>query len=697
MTIKLDLSGVPKKVAGLAKKGIFTKRLNTYILACSITIGFSFSFSAQAETDSDVLFNLSLTELSNIEITSATKHAQALKDIPATIYVYTEQDFARFGFRDLKDVLKYTAGIEYGDAHSWLQGGQRGFTGTWSHTRILIDGRDADKIIRNQAHITHQYPLYNIKRVEIIQGPASSLYGADVFAGLINLVTKTHDNSQAGQSASVTLGEGEDELSSQQLTYSNVYKKDRLGITFHSSWLNLKDPNYESYVLSDEYSFSNQDLRERFINEGNAYEDDNTGVDVNLIIGYEFSSQDTLEIGVDHRASRDGGGIENPELIYTNFKETFNQSRLFLNYTKKDLAGGKLSVDYQFLQEDVIYDFNLRNLDEGDPPPLVQYAQDNSDLHKAVIQYDRDFKDYGNYLVMGYSYKDLDQAQPVFDLKNYDYLRPFLNHKLKSVFVQDQQTLFDGGVFLTLGFHYDNSNLYDDIETIRGALQYNFNDQYSVKILYGEAFREPTTSELSKNDELDPADVETTELVLDARPNEYINYKITSYASRARNIIGENRQDTDGPIINIDKNKIDGSEAYLRWRYESLSGFLWASYLEMNDHLDLAEYKYGFGISKELSNNWVITTIGKYTDTVKTEAKDENSNTYIETVPEYHVVDITLLGEDVINWQYQKVGLSFSVHNVFDRKNYYSNPRGPDPIKFLAQQRSYFIKASLSF
>ena len=697
MTIKLDKCGGDNKQHGVANEGFFIRKLNTCFMACSALLCAGYPVLALAENEADILFSLSLTELSNIEITSATKHAQALKDIPATIYVYTEQDFARFGFRDLKDVLKYTAGIEYGDAHSWLQGGQRGFTGTWSHTRILIDGRDADKIIRNQAHITHQYPLYNIKRVEIMHGPASSLYGADVFAGLINLVTKTHDNSQAGQSASLTIGEGEDELSSQQLTYSNVYKKDRLGITFHSSWLNLKDPNYENYVLSDEYSFLNQDLRERFINDGYAFEDDNTGVDVNLIVGYEISSQDTFEIGVDHRASRDGGGIENPELIYTNFKETFNQSRLFFNYTKRNVAGGKLSLDYQFLQEDIIYDFNWRNLSEGDPPPLVQYAQDNSDLHKALIQYDRDFKSFNNYLVMGYSYKDLDQAQPVSDFKNYDYLQPFLNHKINSFFIQDQQVLLGGKIFLTLGFRYDDSNLYDEIETLRGAIQYNVNDQYSFKLLYGEAFREPTTSELSKNDELAPADVQTTELVFDARPNEYINYKITGYASRARNIIGENRQDTDGPIINIDKNNIDGSEAYLRWRYESLSGFLWASYLEVNDHLDLAEYKYGFGISKELSNNWVITTIGKYTDTVKTEAKDENSNTYIETVPEYHVVDITLLGEDVVNWQYHKVGLSFSVHNVFDRKNYYSNPRGPDPIKFLAQERSYFIKASFSF
>jgi outer membrane cobalamin receptor len=667
------------------------------VLSHSFMAGLLFAVASHAEPISDALFNLSLIELSNIEVTSATKHPQALKDIPATIYIYTEQDFAKYGFRDLKDVLKFTAGVEYGDAHSWLQGGQRGFTGTWSHTRILIDGRDADKIIRNQAHISHQYPLYNIKQVEIIQGPASSLYGADVFAGLINLVTKTADNTETGQHVSVTLGEGEDELSSQQVTYSNIYKKDQLAVSFHSSWLNLKDPNYTSFVLSEEYSFTNQDLRERFFNEGNPYEDDNRGLDLNVIVDLELQSGDEIEIGADHRESRDGGGIENPELIYSHFKETINQTRLFFNYKKNELAGGKLSFDYQLLQEDVIYDFNLRNLDDGDPPPLVQYAQHNNDLHKAVLQYDRNFKDYQNYLIVGYSYKDLDQAKPVFGDRNYDHLNPFLNHKLRSVFVQDQQTLLDGGVFLTLGFHYDNSNLYDDVETLRGAVQYNFNSDYSLKVLYGEAFREPTTSELSKNDQLDPADVETTEIVFDGRPNQFVNYKLASYSSRARNIIGENRQDTDGPIINIDKKNIDGSEASLRWHYHSLSGFLWGSYLEVGDHLDLAEYKFGLGISKAFSNSWVMSAVGKYSDEIPTQAKDADGNTYIETVPEYYVMDVTLLGNNLVNWQYNKVELSLSIHNIFDRKNYYPNPRGPDPIKFLAQERSYFIKTRFSF
>ena len=652
---------------------------------------------ALATMDGDALFNLSLIELANIDVSSATRRPQPLKDLPATVYVFTQHDFARYGFRDLKDVLKYTAGIEYGDSHSWLQGGQRGFTGTWSHTRILIDGRDADKTTDNQAHISHQYPLYNIKQVEIIQGPASSLYGADVFAGLINLVTKTHENSETGQDSSFTLGEGEDKLSSKQLTYSNVYQKERLGITFHSSWLDQTDPDYTNYVLSDDYSFLNQTDRTRFFNEGNPYKDDNRGVNLNLILNYEVSTHDDFKIGFDYRSSHDGGGIENPELIYTNFKETLDQDRIFVNYKKDMHEMGTLSFDYQYLKDDTIYDFNLRNLDQGDPPPLVQYAQRNSELQSSQIQYDRNFKALNNYLVLSYSHKEYELSKPIFELDSFNELKPFLKHTLNSFFIQDQQTFLDDRFLLTLGYRHDDSNLYDNIETIRGALQYNINHQYSVKILYGEAFREPTVFELSNNPSLNSATVKTTELVLDANPNDHLNFKLATYTSKARDIIGENRQDTDGPLVNIDKKTINGSEAFMRWHTGQLSGFLSSSYLDVDDMLDLARYKFGWGLSHELSEKWTFSIIGKYISTIDTKAMDANENLYIEKVPAFYDMDITLLGSDIINWPYSKVGISFSVHNIFDRENYYPNPRGPDPIKFLANQRSYFIKTSLKF
>ena len=139
---------------------------------------------------------MSLEDLAAVTITSATMRSQKAEEVPATVYVITDRDFERYGYRDLKDVLKHTVGIEYGDPHSWLQGGQRGFSGSWSQTKLLVNGLETNLLWSGEAYISNQFPLHNVKRVEIIQGPASALYGADAFSGVINIVTVDSENSR---------------------------------------------------------------------------------------------------------------------------------------------------------------------------------------------------------------------------------------------------------------------------------------------------------------------------------------------------------------------------------------------------------------------------------------------------------------------------------------------------------------------
>ena len=654
-------------------------------------------FKVALADDINQLFTLSLAQLAELKVTSATKHSQPLNQIPATVYIFTQDDFQRYGFRDLKDVLKYTSGVEYGNAHSWLQGGQRGFTGTWSQTRILIDGRDADKMIRNQAHIAHQYPLYNVKRVEVIQGPASSLYGADVFVGLINIVTKTSENSAPGQHMAVTYAKGQDELESRQLDYSWIHKAKSWGLTLHASYLDLEDPDYSDYVVTDEYSFSNQELRQEFLNSGYPYKDDNEGFNLMLHYRGELSPSSRVEFGVDQRNSRDGGGIENPELIYTNFQETQDQTRVYLNYQKVRDNGDKLSLDYQFARERTVFDFNLRNLDNGNPPPLVSFSQEWSRLKSFTFQYDVDNEQLGNYLILGLSYKDLDQATPEFELSTFETLEPFLDHKVKSLYVQDQQSFWQGKLLMTLGARYDDSDLYGSVNTLRGALQYNFDEKSSLKLLYGEAYREPTVSELRTNASLDPADMTTTELVYDHRPNDYISYKVSAYHSEAKNIIAEDRQSTDGIDRNIGKKEADGIELMMQWQFNRYQGFFWVNGQDVSEPLDVADYKLATGVTRILDNNWQVSAVIKYTDKVDTQAFNAGGEREIVEVDSYHTLDIILKSKEFNLGNAGMASLTASIKNAFNHKNFFSNPRGPDPIKFLDEERSFTLQANLTF
>ena len=670
-------------------------RLPAYsVLCCLLSLSCQ---SLKAEEDINKLYTLSLAQLAQLKVSSATKRAQPLNQIPATIYIFTEDDFDRYGFTDLKDVLKYTAGVEYGYAHSWLQGGQRGFTGVWSQTRVLIDGRDADETTSNQAHITHQYPLYNVKRVEVIQGPASSLYGADVFVGLINIVTKNSGNSAPGQKLSLSYGNGEDDLESMQINYSWIHKAKDWGLSLHASYLDLEDPDYSDYVVTTEYSFSNRQLREDFLASGYPYKDDNEGY--NLMVHYRRSLEpsSSLEVGVDQRGSRDGGGIENPELIYTNFQETQDQTRAYVSYQKIRENGDKLTFDYQFERERTVYDFNWRSLELGNPPPQFSFAQEWGRLKTYTLQYDIDNQERDNYLILGLNYKDLDLSRPEFQLSTFDALTPFLDHKVKSLFIQDQQAFWEEQVLLTLGARYDDSDLYGSVTTIRGALQYNINQRSSLKLLYGEAYREPTIFELSTNDTLDPSDMTTTELVYDGRPNDNISYKLSIYHSEAENIIAEDRQATDGVARNIGKKDSDGIELMLRWLFKRYQGFAWFNHVDVSDQRDVADIKLAAGVTRITDNDWQISAVAKYTSEVDTEAFNQDAGREIVEVDSYHTLDI-ILKSKTLNLGYAgQTSLTASIKNVFNHENFYSNPRGPDPIKFLDQGRSFNVQVNFSF
>ncbi|MCB1324898.1 MAG: TonB-dependent receptor [Spirochaetales bacterium] len=114
-------------------------------------------------------------------------------EIPATIRVISEADIRRHGYRYLEDLLRDQPGFDliffqglYGTTFN-----QRGLDAPETiRTIVLVDGVPDNNISQGNAYIKHKYSLHNVRRVEILYGPASSLYGANAFSGVINIITK---------------------------------------------------------------------------------------------------------------------------------------------------------------------------------------------------------------------------------------------------------------------------------------------------------------------------------------------------------------------------------------------------------------------------------------------------------------------------------------------------------------------------
>ena len=70
-------------------------------------------------------------------------------DSPGTVYVITQDDIKKYGWRDLKEILASIPNLDYFNHWNWLPGGQRGFTGNFAGTLLLIDGKDVQNILAN--------------------------------------------------------------------------------------------------------------------------------------------------------------------------------------------------------------------------------------------------------------------------------------------------------------------------------------------------------------------------------------------------------------------------------------------------------------------------------------------------------------------------------------------------------------------
>jgi iron complex outermembrane receptor protein len=137
----------------------------------------------------------SLEELGNIQVYSASKRLQSTSDAPASVTVITADDIQKYGYRTLADILESVRGfyITYDRENSFL--GVRGFgrLGDWnSRILLLIDGHRINDNVNGDAFLGTEFLLDVdlIERIEIIRGPSSSLYGADAFLAVINVVTR---------------------------------------------------------------------------------------------------------------------------------------------------------------------------------------------------------------------------------------------------------------------------------------------------------------------------------------------------------------------------------------------------------------------------------------------------------------------------------------------------------------------------
>lgn len=155
----------------------------------------SISVEASQALDAE-LAELAFFAEPEVQTQSATKIAQKLEEAPAVMTVLTRAQLRQWGYVTVAEALRHTLGFYVQDDFMFPNAAVRGISGgLWSESgllKVMIDGRSTS--FRSTAGNwlgPELIPISSVERIEIIRGPASALYGADAFLGVINIITRS--------------------------------------------------------------------------------------------------------------------------------------------------------------------------------------------------------------------------------------------------------------------------------------------------------------------------------------------------------------------------------------------------------------------------------------------------------------------------------------------------------------------------
>ncbi len=523
---------------------------------CAVIAAIAWQGTAWAQTDRFDLAALPIEQLLTLEVYSASKFTQKVSDAPSAVSVVTAADIKTFGWRSVADILRSMRGLYVSNDRNYSYLGARGFLRPGDYnTRflLLVDGNRNNDAVFDQASIGSEAVLDVdlIERIEFVPGPGSSIYGANAFFGVINIITK-RGRDLNGQQVSVETG-------------SHGMRKARASY-------GRRDENGAEWLLSaTAYREHGPDL---YFPEFDTPADNN-GVAHRL--DYDRGGSVLMKGGIGPFSISIAHSERKKGIPTASYSQVFNDSRshtvdtqsfIDIGYRMQPTLDTDLSsrlywgrYDYQ---GDYIYDY----------PPLT-INRDGSRARwwgletKLVSTHYVDHK-----LVLGVEHqRDYQRGQFNFDV---DPFVPNLDdHRAghrTGVYVQDEITLRQD-LLMNAGLRYDHdSSTGDGNLNPRLALIYKATPATTFKAIYGTAFRAPNAYELyyqllsdggqKANPDLKAERIRTQEVMVEHHLSADARITASVFHNTVSNLITHTLDPADGLMMfqNLDRATAHGIE-----------------------------------------------------------------------------------------------------------------------------------------
>jgi outer membrane receptor protein involved in Fe transport len=139
----------------------------------------------------DPLLDLPFDDLLQVEIRSAGKREQEIRDIPASVTIIGRDEIERYGWQTLDELLRNVPGFFLLDNTEDRFIGTRGAVG--GGVQFLVNGIAQHPSLQKTLTVPEiarlDVPVESIDRIEIIRGPMSVIYGNNAFLGVVNIVS----------------------------------------------------------------------------------------------------------------------------------------------------------------------------------------------------------------------------------------------------------------------------------------------------------------------------------------------------------------------------------------------------------------------------------------------------------------------------------------------------------------------------
>lgn len=666
-----------------------------------LLLAFAMPLTLKAQQDSvpevEKLLSLSLEQLLDIKVVSASGFLQTATEAPSTIQVVTSRQIAERGYEQLEDVFRDIPGIDmihingYAPTLFYF----RGMYGAENlRALLMIDGVVENNIIGSNDMAGPAYSLHNVERIEIIWGPASALYGANAFGGIINIITKKGSDIN-GLHAETGFGSFNTTIT----RMSMGAKRNNFDLAFSGSLYSTdgpsfrnRDPRYHGAFVDHAFSFigniSYNGKRSKTTMSYRAFKTPmGWGTYANSpTVYFHLPPAGNGNVGVVGISQRDfndeQGGVDAPYsgtffiqhdrqvnkrmniMARAVYRETGidQDSYVYLTIDGTKMIRAKVAEWSNRLSGEVTANYSIA--DKHRFFAALQYSEDNVEAGSRQATFDPT-----PYLVNG---KDtVINLGAMFLPRNYDIRKNFgssLQYVLRTKFLHNTE--------FTAGIRYDNNSYFGDAVSPRVVVVNQPAERWTFKLQYGRAFRAPTNLEIHQappNFALTTEKIQTYEANAIYSKNKNLRMQLNFFRNEMRDVIVI--ANLSGFVENKNPGKINeiGVEGITDFSLsENLHGFFNASWQQAKgenlvtgakgDVAGIAKFKANLGLTATVADLFTSTVTGNWVG----KRQPQRTNPY-GPVAGYFLANLSVTTKPLFK---ERITAGLTVHNLFNRTWY---------------------------